>query len=237
MKVRCRLRWRFPEQTRASCHFANVTNTFDACKRNALTQYTLPQAKNKLWQTYLELFHCKPAKKRKRQAKPLKLPGILQRFSEAWSLGGRTDRRSHFLDRAEPMGGSAQRWVGLQVWKFFLQFKDQRRNRRANIRLWLNMRSVCCVFFGIKGISGFRRIGWGGGGGGGGKVCFSKEKTCVAPTQHRSVSVGTRSKSQKQSHNVTVHSEFFSQILFDFKKSISGPIELKFSGKTLYAIL
>ena len=35
----------------------------------------------------------------------------------------------------------------------------------------------------------------------------------------------------------TVHSEFFSQTLFDFKKSISGPIELKFSGKTLYAIL
>ena len=29
----------------------------------------------------------------------------------------------------------------------------------------------------------------------------------------------------------------FSQILFDFKKSISGPNELKFSGKTLYAIL
>ena len=31
--------------------------------------------------------------------------------------------------------------------------------------------------------------------------------------------------------------KFFSQTLFDFKKSISGPIELKFSGKTLYAIL
>ena len=30
---------------------------------------------------------------------------------------------------------------------------------------------------------------------------------------------------------------FFSQTLFDFKKSISGPIELKFSGKTRYAIL
>ena len=29
----------------------------------------------------------------------------------------------------------------------------------------------------------------------------------------------------------------FSQTLFGFKKSISGPIELKFSGKTLYAIL
>ena len=29
----------------------------------------------------------------------------------------------------------------------------------------------------------------------------------------------------------------FSQILFDFKNSISGPIELNFSGKTLYAIL
>ena len=35
----------------------------------------------------------------------------------------------------------------------------------------------------------------------------------------------------------TVHSENFSQTLFDFKKLISGPIELKFSGKTLYAIL
>ena len=31
--------------------------------------------------------------------------------------------------------------------------------------------------------------------------------------------------------------KFFSQTLFDFKKSISGAIELKFSGKTLYAIL
>ena len=30
---------------------------------------------------------------------------------------------------------------------------------------------------------------------------------------------------------------FFSKTLFDFKKSISGPIELKFSGKTLYSIL
>ena len=30
---------------------------------------------------------------------------------------------------------------------------------------------------------------------------------------------------------------FFSKTLFDFKKSISGPIELKFSGKTLNAIL
>ena len=29
----------------------------------------------------------------------------------------------------------------------------------------------------------------------------------------------------------------FSKILFDFKKSISGPIDLKFSGKTLNAIL
>ena len=36
-----------------------------------------------------------------------------------------------------------------------------------------------------------------------------------------------------------VYSAFriFSQTLFDFKKSISGPIELKFSGETLYAIL
>ena len=30
---------------------------------------------------------------------------------------------------------------------------------------------------------------------------------------------------------------FFRKLLFDFKKSISGPIELKFSGKTLNAIL
>ena len=30
---------------------------------------------------------------------------------------------------------------------------------------------------------------------------------------------------------------FFSKTLFDFKKSISGPIKLKFSGKTLNAIL
>ena len=30
-----------------------------------------------------------------------------------------------------------------------------------------------------------------------------------------------------------LHAEIFSQTLFDFKKSISGPVELKFSGKTL----
>ena len=30
---------------------------------------------------------------------------------------------------------------------------------------------------------------------------------------------------------------YFSKTLFDFKKSISGPIELKLSGKTLNAIL
>ena len=35
----------------------------------------------------------------------------------------------------------------------------------------------------------------------------------------------------------TVHSDIFSQTLLDFEKSISGPIELKFSGKTLNAIL
>ena len=35
----------------------------------------------------------------------------------------------------------------------------------------------------------------------------------------------------------TVHSVFFSKILFDFKKSISGPIELKFSGKTPNEVL
>ena len=36
VKVRCRLRWRSPEQTCASCYFANVTNTFEVCKRNAV---------------------------------------------------------------------------------------------------------------------------------------------------------------------------------------------------------
>ena len=35
----------------------------------------------------------------------------------------------------------------------------------------------------------------------------------------------------------TVHSVFFSKTLFDFKKSISGLIELKFSGKTLNEVL
>ena len=35
----------------------------------------------------------------------------------------------------------------------------------------------------------------------------------------------------------TVHSVFFSKILFDFKKSISGLIELKFSGKTPNEVL
>ena len=38
-------------------------------------------------------------------------------------------------------------------------------------------------------------------------------------------------------HALQCIQKFFSQTLFDFKKSISGPIELKFSGKTLYAIL
>ena len=36
---------------------------------------------------------------------------------------------------------------------------------------------------------------------------------------------------------LTVHSVIFSKTLFDFRKSISGPIELKFSGKTLNSIL
>ena len=35
----------------------------------------------------------------------------------------------------------------------------------------------------------------------------------------------------------TVHSVIFSKTLFDFKKSVSGPIELKFSGMTLSSIL
>ena len=35
----------------------------------------------------------------------------------------------------------------------------------------------------------------------------------------------------------TVHSVFFSKTLFDFKKSISGLIELKFSGKTPNEVL
>ena len=34
-------------------------------------------------------------------------------------------------------------------------------------------------------------------------------------------------------HFDTVHSEIFSRTLFDFKKSISGSIELEFSGMTL----
>ena len=40
-----------------------------------------------------------------------------------------------------------------------------------------------------------------------------------------------------QSLDSTVHSVIFSKTLFDFKKSMSGPIKLKFSGKTLNAIL
>ena len=39
VQLRCRLRWRSPEQTRASCYFANVTNTLDACKRNAVRHF------------------------------------------------------------------------------------------------------------------------------------------------------------------------------------------------------
>ena len=122
VKMRCKLRWRSPEQTRVSCFFgfANVTNTFHACKRNAVHTSA---SKEQTWQTYFELLHCKQRKK-KREARPLKLPGILQRFSEAgslWRRVGRIDKRSHFLDRAEPMGGSAQRWTGLRVWEIFLQ--------------------------------------------------------------------------------------------------------------------
>ena len=37
--------------------------------------------------------------------------------------------------------------------------------------------------------------------------------------------------------SATVHSVFFSKTLFDFKKSISGLIELKFSGKTPNEVL
>ena len=37
--------------------------------------------------------------------------------------------------------------------------------------------------------------------------------------------------------HTTVHSVFFSKTLFDFKKSISGLIELKFSGKTPNEVL
>ena len=49
---------------------------------------------------------------------------------------------------------------------------------------------------------------------------------------------GSESESSKATARCyTVHSEIFFPNLFDFKKSISGPIELKFSGKTLYAIL
>ena len=97
--------------------FANVTNTFHACKRNAV--HTSASKEQTLTNTF-ELFHCKQRKK-KREARPLKLPGKLQ--SEAWSLGRWTgiDKRSHFLDRAEPMGGSAQRWTGLRVWEISLQ--------------------------------------------------------------------------------------------------------------------
>ena len=43
------------------------------------------------------------------------------RLGRSGFRSGRSDRRSHFPDRAEPMGGSAQRWTGLQVWKYFLQ--------------------------------------------------------------------------------------------------------------------
>ena len=124
VKVRWKLRWRSPEQTRVSCFFgfANVTNTFHACKRNAVhTSASKEQTlTNILWTVSLQ------AKKKKRETRPLKLPGILQRFSEAGStsLGrrvGRIDKRSHFLDRAEPMGSSAQRWTRLRVWEISLQ--------------------------------------------------------------------------------------------------------------------
>ena len=41
----------------------------------------------------------------------------------------------------------------------------------------------------------------------------------------------------RKSQSCTVHSVIFSKTLIDLKKSISGLIELKFSGKTLNSIL
>ena len=97
VKVRCKLRWWSPEQTRVSCFFgfANVTNTFHACKRNAVhTSASKEQTLiNKFWTVSLQ------ARKKKREARSLKLPGKLQRFSEAWSLGRWTDRPAQPFSR------------------------------------------------------------------------------------------------------------------------------------------
>ena len=41
----------------------------------------------------------------------------------------------------------------------------------------------------------------------------------------------------QKNETYTVHSVFFSKTLFDFKKSISDLIELKFSGKTPNEVL
>ena len=75
------------------------------------TQYTLPQAKNRLSQTYLELFHCKPGKKKKRQARTRKLLGILQRFSEAWSLALWTEQQAQPFSQP----GRADGWLCSQM--------------------------------------------------------------------------------------------------------------------------
>ena len=87
------------------------------------TQCTLLQAKNRLGQTYFEQFHCKQRKKA--YCKAPQTTGHTADIQRAARLGrsgvGRIDKRSHFLDRAEPMGGSAQRWTGLWVWEIPFQ--------------------------------------------------------------------------------------------------------------------
>ena len=129
VKVRCKLRWRSPEQTRVSCFFgfANVTNTFHACKRNAV--HTSATKEQTLTNTF-ELVHCKQRKK-----KSVKQGTSNYRAYCRARLGGsgvgRIDKRSHFLDRAEPMGGSAQRWTGLRVWEISLQRSTPRSPWKA----------------------------------------------------------------------------------------------------------
>ena len=49
--------------------------------------------------------------------------------------------------------------------------------------------------------------------------------------------LGSKPEEVRDASAATVHSVFFSKTLFDFKKSISGLIELKFSGKTPNEVL
>ena len=90
VKVRCWLRWRSPEQTRASCYFANVTNTFDACKRNAVhTSASKEQTLTNIFGTVL----LQASKEKEASSKAPQTTGHtaeIQRGLVVWALDGAT---------------------------------------------------------------------------------------------------------------------------------------------------